>query len=358
MDNEIQNMLKNLKQIFEIPRLYIANYFIDLKSEIDLAFNKKLINDFNHEIKTKWLEIINRINLFEKDCLKKFKNLNDLEFKIRIQTIEDHINNGLEKDTIKSLIEQEEINLIKYLFLNQTITFIDNPKQTFLIIIKDEYLTKTNLLFLNNTQPFTLTNELLKVIVLKIKYQYGLSVKNVTEFSLNLNNMQELNLADSNICCILNDSFKDLNNLKELHLGWNNLSIINDNTFEHLLNLTKLNIQSNDLTRVNLNTFKGLINLKELDLSGNSIDSIQDFSFNHLDNLDRLDLSRNKLSHICINMFNGLFNLKNLILSDNPIESIEQDSFVELKHLEVLKYSKEQTEIFYDSDRKSKFFKV
>jgi Leucine-rich repeat (LRR) protein len=57
-------------------------------------------------------------------------------------------------------------------------------------------------------------------------------------------------------------------------------------------------------------------------------------------------------------MFNGLFNLKNLILSDNPIESIEQDSFVELKHLEVLKYSKEQTEIFYDSDRKSKFFKV
>ena len=76
--------------------------------------------------------------MFEKDCLnKKFKNLNDLEFKNKIQSIEDHINNGLDKDTIKSLIEQEEINLIKCLFLNKTITFIDNPKQTFLIIIKD-----------------------------------------------------------------------------------------------------------------------------------------------------------------------------------------------------------------------------
>jgi len=60
-------------------------------------------------------------------------------------------------------------------------------------------------------------------------------------FSLDIDEIHDLDLPDSKIC------------------------LIEDNSFKSLINLEKLNIRNNFLTHIRYNSFKGLSKLKELE---------------------------------------------------------------------------------------------
>ena len=88
--------LNKLKQICQIPKLYLANYFSDLRRDIDLEFAKKLqIN--NHELSI-WNNMIEKINSFEQECILNINlNAKQQEF---IQTL----------DSINVLIQKNKSN--------------------------------------------------------------------------------------------------------------------------------------------------------------------------------------------------------------------------------------------------------
>ena len=70
--------MSKLNDLILMPRLYLANYFTNLKEEIDLAFIQKQINSVYSpltNIKSKSneisrLEMMNRIDMFIKECFR------------------------------------------------------------------------------------------------------------------------------------------------------------------------------------------------------------------------------------------------------------------------------------------------
>ena len=124
------NAIHDLRQIFEIPKLYLANYFLNLRNELDKEVYSNLIN-LEEDDKTKldeiWKEIILKINLHENKCMENSINdietisetLNSLELNLNRQ---DQTYNDLNE--IKQQIDTIDYEIMKQLFLNKTIAFI------------------------------------------------------------------------------------------------------------------------------------------------------------------------------------------------------------------------------------------
>jgi len=85
----MENLINELKQMQQHLKLYLANFFGDLKRDVDLVYALKL------EHKTKYLEIINQIEIYEQDCYKiKAFNTFDQEIKLLEQA---EINSNIKK---------------------------------------------------------------------------------------------------------------------------------------------------------------------------------------------------------------------------------------------------------------------
>lgn len=353
---EIDIIFKGSLDDLRYPKLYLSNFFIDLKSKVDLYFNQVQNMNKNNQ---NWNLIIQKIESFEKDCLK--------------------INIG---DFTKLKLEKnfEDNNIKRYLFLNKTIYFVSYSTymcQTFLLFISDDYLNETILKFVfDNQQQQTdhlnlLTNDKLKAILLSklINNHQILNDNLIIETNLNYNKIEQLNLNDHQICSIEENTFKDLLNLKSLNLRWNNLECLNVNMFRDCLNkledlylcqnsvnsiddfsfkslqcLQNLYLKFNEITKINELTFNGLENLLILDLSNNSIESIDLNAFSNMLNLTRLSLRYNMIHEINKNEFN-LNKLKDLDLANNQISFIEYGSFQMLKNLKELDLSNNKLEL-------------
>jgi len=77
MNSILKQKIHDLKQIFEFPRLCLANYFEQLRNRIDLIAVQRCLNENNKEFKKllnkNWVLIIERIHLFELKCFQKVK---------------------------------------------------------------------------------------------------------------------------------------------------------------------------------------------------------------------------------------------------------------------------------------------
>ena len=131
---QILKKLEDLKLIIEMPKLYLANYFQDLRNKVDLEMVSKQILHNNHiekknELNQIWIEMISKIDSFEKECKNKDElksNLNQIE-EIRIML---ENNNGAKNlEIIEDKIQEEEFNLLKKLFQNKTIIYDFFEKQ-------------------------------------------------------------------------------------------------------------------------------------------------------------------------------------------------------------------------------------
>ena len=126
---ELLNDLEALQVIAEMPGLFLANYFINLRNQVDkeiVSKQIKLNNNFDKLAKLNelWEKMISKIDLFEKNCPRKRFNLeahkqsiNAIRLKLKEQA---HVN----LSDVKEAINNEEQSLLRTLFQNKTIFFI------------------------------------------------------------------------------------------------------------------------------------------------------------------------------------------------------------------------------------------
>jgi len=131
----MQSELELLKQIIDIPRLYISDYFLKLRTEIDTIFFSKSIESTRNNLT--WLEMINKVNDYENECLKLKYFTVDFKNEINKQINEKFNSIDLIKFQIK-----------KCLFLNKTMFLYGSSIQ--LLLITDEYISQTSIESLKN----------------------------------------------------------------------------------------------------------------------------------------------------------------------------------------------------------------
>ena len=144
---KLLNYLNKIKDIVELPSLYLENYFIELRNDVDKEFASKLLELQNDEEEKKelnelWQQMIEKIDSFETSC--KTVSYDFEKNKTRINEMEKKLNNqdAINLKETEKIIENEEINLLKILFKNKTILFLKNQK---LVILNDEFISKTSL---------------------------------------------------------------------------------------------------------------------------------------------------------------------------------------------------------------------
>jgi hypothetical protein len=128
--NSTLSQQQQLSIMLNLPQLYVNDYFLDLKSQVDLYFAR---NNFN---KTVWLQIIEKINELETGCQNKLKKSHA----------------RLTLDETKP-INQELLSLNRILFGNKSFIFLESQEiislfnseinvQAKLIIILDDWISE------------------------------------------------------------------------------------------------------------------------------------------------------------------------------------------------------------------------
>ena len=137
---KLLHKLRVLNEIAEFPNLYLANYFANVRNEVDNEIALKLL-EMKNDIKQKrelnylWKTMIDKIDSFEKKCMKDYydleinlKRLNEIEKKLRDISLfnekEDNFENEAAFANFYLLAEEitnEENNLLETLFQNKTL---------------------------------------------------------------------------------------------------------------------------------------------------------------------------------------------------------------------------------------------
>ena len=138
--------LDELQLIVEIPNLYLANYFQELRNKVDIEMLSKQIlhnndnEDIKNEVNQNWKEMISKIYSFEKECKNKDKLQSNLKRIDQIRLMLDQ-NEETYLDIIEDKIKEEEFEINKKIFQNKTIIFdkfFEDDNQKRLLIVKDE----------------------------------------------------------------------------------------------------------------------------------------------------------------------------------------------------------------------------
>ncbi len=385
--------LDELKTLFQLPRLYMSNFFSDLKRDIDLASVKHAaaanLNNNNNDnleqtnlLKKAWTDIIQRVDTFESECFNllrtnKFSSEITNELNETIKLIEDKLNNLVYREDVIDLSEiiyENIYKLEKIIFQNKTITFIDklqcklyelfnemDAKIAFgkLLVVENYYFGKRGLNFL--TRKFYLkenfpylTNELLKSLNLKEILLNNINCEFIDEISLDFK-LKTINYSYESVSKIDLNAFHDLKMLTSIFLIGNNLTHLEPTIFNGLNKLERIYFDSNKLKSLDVNIFKGLTELKEIYLSGNPFASDNFNFFNGLVNLVSIDLSHNQIVSLDnANIFQGLFNLKKISLGNNQIKSLDKDTFKDLFNLSEIYLNDNQLEFI--GEKKNFFF--
>jgi Leucine-rich repeat (LRR) protein len=303
---KIKNKIEEIKMIQSHPKFFIANYFSDLKRQVDLEFAFKL------DETDKYMKIISTIELAEQDCYYQIKPFN----KFNNEIDEAQINN-IDNLTIK-LLNDLKFKIEKEIFKNKSIIFIENFNyKKFLLIINDKHLRKG-----------TITSEYLK-----------------TNTDIINNRLKRENLFDFILIQTIfnsNDAIIKLNtnliHLTEINFSNNQINVIHENTFHGLINLTDLNFKTNQIQKIYPKTFKGLINLKRINFEFNRINYIYPNTFNGLTSLIHIHFGINCIEELHPSTFKDLINLKIIDFQINRIHEIKKNIFTGLISLEIIKF--------------------
>lgn len=151
--NTKSSNIEKIKQMIECPKLYLINYFDEVKSQIDLSFvkSRNSLKDEKaiQESSNKWLKLIDIIDKCQAKCInnklpndiidKTIKQLDTIKSK---QTVEDlHM---LQKRFKRSFNQQND----KDIELEDQILVIRNKLESFLLT-NDSYLVSQNLEYEN-----------------------------------------------------------------------------------------------------------------------------------------------------------------------------------------------------------------
>lgn len=158
MANFIRCKLNELKQAYQSPRLYISEYFLDLRNTIDIACIENTRN--GDPGNNKQLLMINEVNAFEKRCLNRFtddlidkKLLRDTVKQVESVLANTKCLSNHEVSMLDQLIYEGLTSLQKSLFHNQTLLFLSSGSCLYkiheleidsqcgkLIVVEDEFI--------------------------------------------------------------------------------------------------------------------------------------------------------------------------------------------------------------------------
>ena len=166
----INGKLKHLKFLFECPRLFLSNFFNDLKAEIDSSFVLKELSLSENERKIlikNWIDIIKRVEVFEAECFRvKNKNEFQKEFQHEMSKLISYIETDLiqhkkteNNENLEDLICENILKLERELFLNKTIVYLDESKTERNFFQYIDFETTAGKLVIISDQYFS-TNEL------------------------------------------------------------------------------------------------------------------------------------------------------------------------------------------------------
>jgi Leucine-rich repeat (LRR) protein len=374
--NRLTKQLEKLKSIIEYPRYYLANYFEEIRKQVDLVGTQLttaediILYPVKRKLTENWLLIINRIKSFEEECIKKTMNnklstdvyfqylqvIKQLELKLNKLNelkLEDNYFDELEYD-----IYNESYNLKRVLFLNRSVVFMC-PSETLVedlfkemnmdyaigkLLCLNEYfgrrgLSKLNIKFkLNQNEQKLITNETVKAFILVKFLETNKKSKNTIDtIDIDYKNIIKYDCNSKDLDCIDSESFNDFTNLTEIRLYNNNFKQLASSLFnKNCTNLTSLYLSNNQLTNLSETIFNGLVNLTQIDLKYNKIDYLEPMLFKTCSNLEYIYLTGNKLKRLDPNLFDGLYKLIGIYLSSNKIEQLDPQIFTGLINLKEL----------------------
>jgi hypothetical protein len=305
--NKVKRAIEDLRLMQQYPKFYLANYFSDLKREIDLEFIP--LNENYSEI----------INMIEKAEINSYNNARKfITFDSQIDFIEkqlDNNNSNPHLNYLLRLIDELKYKIEKYLHSNKTIMFLKNwviqwngidkkwDEKTFLLIINDEYLRKNTLLD-NNFECFN-REKLIAYLIRNLldKIETFKKVKKILNLDIQIINKTKIEVSNRKIKYIDSDTFQGLVSLETIDFNSNQIEEIHEKTFAGLKNLKQINFENNEIKEIHENTLNGLESLKILNFNCNQLKTCSASLFIGLDYLKEIDFSYNKITEIDKNMF-------------------------------------------------------
>jgi len=345
----MEKIKEELKSMQSNPILYLANYFSDLNRDVDLFYFVK------ENEKTKYLEIINKIETIEQEYYNFYQKTK------RTKWDDQQIIESLDKQTIDDL----KYKIEEKLFLNKSIFFIkdysqsDNEdfkeeKKTFLLIINNAYLRQCTF---ENLQLNLIENLNKKILIayflrkhpdlnknivvfdvvceLKNIYFYKKIIKKIHPSTFNgLINLEVIYFYHNNIEELYPTIFKGLSSLKKINFNGNQITNIHPSSFNGLTNLEEIYFRSNRIKELDPSIFFGLLSLKKIDFYFNQITNLHPSTFNCLSQLEEIWFGGNKIKELDSKIFNGLSSLKRINFLCNRITNLHQSTFNGLTNLE------------------------
>ncbi len=125
---EAKNLLEQLKSAVNQPRLYIYQFFEDMRNDIDIQ-SCTTLNETNKErIYEHQTKLITQVQEFESLCLEQVYVDNVSNFQVAIEQTESYLKGPVvseaEIDRVKRLLSSELINVEKILFHNKCMFFV------------------------------------------------------------------------------------------------------------------------------------------------------------------------------------------------------------------------------------------
>ncbi len=126
---EVLNLLEQFKSAVNQPRLYIYQFFEDMKNDIDIQ-SCKTLNETNKErIYENQAKLIVKVQEFESLCLEKVKIDSDSDFQTEFEQTESILKGPLvsqaELDRVNKLLSNELIRIEKVLFQDKCMFFVN-----------------------------------------------------------------------------------------------------------------------------------------------------------------------------------------------------------------------------------------
>ena len=150
-----------------------------------------------------------------------------------------------------------------------------------------------------------------------------------------LRGVNELQVSDSRVRRIDDDTFACLAEMRNLFLSDNKIQNLSNRAFSHLYNLQQLLLNNNILNGMSAALFESNPRLVYINASYNMIDTL-DGPFALLPQITDLDFSHNRIEGIRNNTFAFCHNLERLYLQYNSLSWIDSGAFVSVNRLHIL----------------------
>lgn len=320
MDN-YKKKFDELTSLRSFPKLFIYDYFLNLKSEVDLYFALK------QDKQKEYIEMISVIEKIENSTYKNLPkqacmiNMYDGSISMLKHLIQNNqFNNLLYKiDLIKYMIEEILLSKISIHFF----------KEPYLVVLNDVYLRKS-IVTEDNPKKHDLFDKYDLTLYLMYK-QLNNNLKKTNIIYLNLLCDQIINI------CYDEDYHKDLYQWLfanyDRNIERHDITYIVPNTFDSFTNLTELKFTNTQISVLDPSTFHKLINLEKIDFSSNCILELHPETFKGLESLEIINFSDNLLTELDPNLFCGLFSLHKLNFNFNLIKEINPNLFGDLESI-------------------------